>query len=95
MSDKNAYEDKLEAQLKEWQAEIDKLRAKADKANADARLEYDRQIKELVEYQQRAQGKLHELQQASEAAWADMRSGMEKAWADMAKSWNDAMKRFS
>jgi uncharacterized coiled-coil DUF342 family protein len=95
MSDKNAYEDKLEAQLKEWQAEIDKLRAKADKANADARLEYDRQIKELVEYQKRAQGKLNEIQQASEAAWADMRSGMEKAWADMAKSWNDAMKRFS
>lgn len=95
MSDKNAYQEKLEAQLDEWQAEIAKMRARADKATADARIEYDKQIKELVEYQKRAQKKLNEAQHASEAAWADMRSGMEKAWADMAKSWNDAMKRFS
>ena len=33
--------------LNEWQAEIDKLRAKADKANADARMQYDQQVKEL------------------------------------------------
>ena len=95
MSDKNAHEQKLEAQLEVWQAEIDKLRAKADKASADARIEYDQHIKELVEYQKKGQKQLQEMQDASEHAWADMRAGMEKAWNDMAAAWKDAMKRFS
>ena len=95
MSDKNAYEHKLEAQLKVWQAEIDKLRAKADKASADARIKYDEQVEELITYQKKGQKQLAELQQANESAWADMRSGMEKAWDDMAKSWKNAMSRYS
>jgi predicted ribosome quality control (RQC) complex YloA/Tae2 family protein len=95
MSDKNAYEQKLEAQLKIWQAEIDKLRAQAEKASADARLRYDRQVDELVAYQKQGKEKLRELQGANEQAWADMRQGMEQAWDDMAKAWKDAMSRYS
>ena len=95
MSDKNAYEQKLQAQLKIWQAEIDKLRAQADKASADARLQYDKQVDELVQYQEAGKEKLRELQDANEQAWADMRHGMEKAWDDMAKAWKDAMSRYS
>ena len=34
MSMKEAYEQKLQAQLDEWSAEIDKLKAKADGAEA-------------------------------------------------------------
>jgi hypothetical protein len=36
MSMKEAYEQKLQAQLDEWGAEIDKLKAKSDNAEADA-----------------------------------------------------------
>lgn len=95
MSDKNAYEQKLQAQLKIWQAEIDKLRAQADKASADARLQYDKQVDELVTYQKKGKEKLRELQDANEHAWADMRHGMERAWDDMSKAWKDAMSRYS
>jgi hypothetical protein len=35
MGAKKAYQDKMEAQLKEWRAKIDVLKAKADKAEAD------------------------------------------------------------
>ena len=40
MNMKEAYEKKLEAQMEEWSLEIDKLKAKADKAEADSQLEY-------------------------------------------------------
>ena len=95
MSDKNAYEQKLEAQLKIWQAEMDKLRAQAEKASADARLQYDKQMSELAGYQKQGKEKLRELQDANEQAWVDMRQGMEKAWDDMTKAWKDAMSRYS
>lgn len=95
MSDKSAYEQKFDAQLKIWQAEIDKLRAKADKASADARLQYDKQVDELVEQQKKGKAKLRELQDANEQAWSDMRQGMERAWDDMGKAWKDAMSRYS
>jgi hypothetical protein len=40
MTDKRkAYEDRLDAQLKEWSAEIALLNAKADKAKAEAKIE--------------------------------------------------------
>ena len=47
MSEKQAYEKKLEAQLDAWSADIDKLKAKADKVGADTRLEIERRVKDL------------------------------------------------
>ena len=48
MSMKEAYEQKQQAQLNEWDAQIKKLKAKADMAEADAQFEYYKQIKELL-----------------------------------------------
>ena len=44
MSIKKAYEKKFEAQLNEWKTEIDKLKAKVEKAEADAQITYHKQI---------------------------------------------------
>ena len=38
MSMKQAYIDKIQARLNEWDAEIEKLTAQADEAGADARI---------------------------------------------------------
>ncbi len=64
MSMKEAYEQKLQAQLDEWRAEIDKLKAKADNAEADAQVEYYKQIEELHSMQESATNKLDELKDA-------------------------------
>ena len=40
MDKRKAYEEKFDAQLKEWSAEIALLNAKADKAKAEAKIEY-------------------------------------------------------
>ena len=47
MGKKEAYIEKLEAQLREWSSKIDELKARADKAKADVKLEYEKQIGEL------------------------------------------------
>ena len=44
MSDKKLYQQKMQAQLDEWRAEIEKLKAKASRASADAQMKMNKQI---------------------------------------------------
>ena len=45
--DKEAYQKKLAAQLKEWDAKLDLWSAKAQKATADARIIYENELESL------------------------------------------------
>lgn len=94
MSMKDAYLQKIEAQLKEWKSEIDKIKAKADKADADAKLEYYEQIEELRTKQQAAQEKFTELKDAGEDAWEDLKAGVELAGVSLAEALKSAGSRF-
>lgn len=94
MSMKDAYEQKLQAQLDEWGAEIDKLKAKADNAEADAQLEYYKQIEELRSMQETATNKLAELKDAGDDAWEDLKAGIDSAWDSLGNSLKSAASRF-
>ena len=94
MSLKQAYEQKLKAQLDEWRTEIDKLKARADKAEADVQLEYYKQIETLREKQEAARDKLGELEHACEDAWEDLKAGVDSAWDDLRDSVKSATSRF-
>jgi hypothetical protein len=55
MKDKRkAYEEKLDAQLEAWNAQIALLRARADKAKAEAKSEYYKTIETLQHKQDEA-----------------------------------------
>jgi hypothetical protein len=94
MSMKDAYEKKLGAKLAEWSAEIDKLKAKAMKADAEAQLAYYKQIEELRSMQNSANRKLLELKDASDDAWEDLRTGLDSAWDSMGNAFKSAASRF-
>ena len=94
MGMKEAYEKKLQAQLDEWGAEIDLLKAKADKAEADAQLDYYKQIEELRSIQEAAGEKLAKLKEASDDAWEDLKAGIESAWDSLANALTSATSRF-
>lgn len=91
---KQAYEKKLQAQLDEWNAQIDVLKAKADSAEADVQLKYYKQIEELREQQAAAKVKLDELKNAGEDAWEDLKAGVESAWSSLSNSLKSATSRF-
>ena len=61
MSDKELYQQKMQAKLDEWKAEVDKLKAKASGASADAQLEMNKQIKALESKIEEGKAKLSEL----------------------------------
>jgi phage shock protein A len=88
MSARDVYQDKLQAQLDEWSADINKLEAEAHKAQADAQLEYYKEIEDLSARKVAAKAKLAELKEASDDVYRDMIENME----DMRESTDHAMK---
>lgn len=84
---KNAeYVTRMETQLKKWDADVDALAAKGEKASAEARKAYHEQIKDLRASRAAAQKTFQDIRVASESAGAQMQAGMEAAWKSMEKS---------
>jgi uncharacterized coiled-coil DUF342 family protein len=93
MNMKESYRQKLQAQLDQWSAEIDKIKARADKADADVKLEYSEQIEDLRVKQQAAKEKLAGLLSASDDAWEDLKAGVESAWLTLGEAIDRAAAR--
>jgi len=91
---KENYQEKLEAQLKEWSGKIDQLKTAAGKLAADARVTYHQQIDALRGKQEAAQKKLQELKEAGEGVWEDLRSGIEGAWDELRQAVDNVVSRF-
>jgi predicted nuclease with TOPRIM domain len=60
--------DKMNARLREWQAKIDALKARADQAEAEQKIRYNEEIETLRTKQQKVQQKLEELRSAGAGA---------------------------
>jgi uncharacterized coiled-coil DUF342 family protein len=94
MATKEAYRNKLEAQLNEWDAKLDHLDAKVQKAAADARINYENEVESLKKQRAAARTKLDELATQGEGAWEDMKVGIEKAWDELSKAIDSVTARF-
>ncbi|GJL75670.1 coiled coil domain-containing protein [Nitrosomonas sp.] len=94
MADKEAYLQKVQAKLDEWDAEINKLKAKMSGASADAKIEMNKQIESLESERSEVRQKYEELKNASGDAWKDVRDGMETAWNRVSDSFKRAADRF-
>lgn len=94
MSQKQAYQEKMEAQLKEWGAKIDELKAKAEKAEADAKLEYHKRIDGLQAKRNAVEAKLAEVKASGEEAWENLKDGAERAWNELRSAVNEAASKF-
>ena len=95
MRDKRkAYEEKFDAQLKEWSAQIALLNAKADKAKAEMKIEYYKTIETLQGKQDTARMKLQELSAAGDDAWEDLKTGAENVWTEVKTAFQGAATKF-
>lgn len=91
---REAHEEKLAAQLEEWNAQVALLKAKADKATAQAKIEYYETIEALQHKHDEARTKLQELKAASDEAWEDLKTGAEKAWTEVRTAFHGAASKF-
>ena len=91
---REAYLQRLGAQFEEWKPEIDRLKAKAEKAAADVKVEYSKLIEDLQARQKSARAKLEELRASSGGAWEEVKTGIEGAWKEMEKALKAAVSKF-
>jgi uncharacterized coiled-coil DUF342 family protein len=92
--ERQAYADKLRAEIEEWNAEIGLLRAKAKSATADTRIEYERHINDLEKRRDELDAKLEEISQSGSGAWDDIKRGADRAWKEMSDAVKNAVNRF-
>ena len=93
-STKKAFQQRLEKQLKEWDAKFKKLQAMAKKAKAEIRADIEKQIANLADKRASANMKIIELQHHTEDTWEDLRAGTEKKWKEMHEALDHIVSRF-
>jgi len=86
--------DTLEAQLRQWGVDLEKFKARADQAGAEARAEFDKQMAALRTRMDEAQKRLQEVKKAGGSATEEMKKGVENAWAEMRKAFGSAASKW-
>ncbi len=90
---KEAYQEKVEAQLKVWSAEFKELQARAEMAKAEAKIELHKHLQTLQAKQEAAHQKLKELKEAGADAWEKAQPDLEKAIDNLKSAWESVKKR--
>lgn len=93
MSKKEAYQQKIEAQVSEWKADIDKLRARAASEAADARMKLEEHVGSLEAMIEQAKEKLVEARESSEETWEAATDKAESAWASIKTGFQDVVSK--
>ncbi len=80
---KKSYVDKMDAQLKEWGAMFDVVKARVEKSTADVRIKYHKQVDEWTKKESDFKTKLEELKEAGEDKFDGLKANVQKAWDDI------------
>lgn len=94
MNEKDLYQQKIKAQLNEWQADIDKMKAKMAGASVGAKLELNQHINMLENKIAEGNSKLEELDKVSEDSWETVKEGFEEAWESISSAFESAYQKF-
>jgi CheY-like chemotaxis protein len=91
---KKAYQEKIEAQLNDWGARIDELKARATTSKAELKTKYGKQIEDLRSKQEVVQQKLREFKESGGETWEHLKTGMEKSLGELKVSLDRSLSKF-
>jgi len=95
MNKKELYQQKKQAQLDEWQSDVDKLKAKASYFSADAQLELNPHIEKLADMLVQGKAKLAKIANASEDALESIVEDVDTAWEALKSAFRDTADKFN
>lgn len=94
MEEKINYQKTVEEKLKHFSDSIVELTGKAEKLQAGAKAECQKQIEALRSRQGTLREKLRQLEESGDEAWEDLKEGIEDAWKDLKHALDNAVSRF-
>ena len=80
MSTRDAYVEKLKAQIDDWNADITKLETKAGLAAADVRIAFEQTIESLRAERDAVHAKVEQIEESTEEAWEELKDHAEELW---------------
>lgn len=89
MNKKDLYKQKLQAQLDEWQADVNKMKAQLGGASVGAKLEINQELNQLEGKLAEGREKLEELSQATEENWENLKESIDETWEGIANSFKN------
>ena len=90
---KENYQQKIESQLDEWRADIDRLREKARHATAETKLKYQENIDRLELKLDEGKSKLKDLKESGGEAWESIKDGADSIWDTMKATFADVKEK--
>lgn len=94
MEEKTNYQKTIEEKLRHFSDSIVELTGKAEKLQAGAKAECQKQIETLRSRQGTLREKLRQLEESGDEAWEDLKEGIEHAWKDLTYALDSALSRF-
>lgn len=91
---KEAYQEKMKAQLEKLDARIDLLKAEAKEAQADTKIEINDRVEALEEQRDEAQKRLDNVKESGASAWRDLKSGLDTAIMELENAVEGALGKF-
>lgn len=85
MTRKTEYRDKLERELKAWDAQTDKLKAQIDELSADVRKQYYKKLDELENRKEDVREQLKDLMKTGEENWEKLVARADRSRKDIAE----------
>jgi peptidoglycan hydrolase CwlO-like protein len=92
--EKESFIKNTEERLQQWNAKVEALRKRAEKAGSRTRVEIDRDLKALQEETGALQKSLSELKGSKEGTWTRLRHGIEQAFHEIKESYKRAKSAF-
>lgn len=89
MSTKEAYKQKIEAELELAQAQLAEFKARMKNSTADARIKYAKQVDKVEQGVDATKDKLKELGEAGDDTWERFKDGVESAWGALSAAVRD------
>ena len=89
----DAYQELHEARLRELDADIQQLEAKAMRAKASAKILYYEELQTIYRKRDAAEGKLEELKKVGGESWHELKHGLDAAWNELRDGVKEAAAR--
>jgi chromosome segregation ATPase len=94
MDDRKEYMNKLRDKFEHSKKQIEQMRANADRAEANIKQDYLREVDALESKLHGFQNQYSQLESANETAWDSIKLGAESAWEGLTEAVENAAKRF-
>lgn len=91
METRELYKQKYQAQLHEWSAKMDVMKAQSEKLTAQAKLDMKPHLDAMHDRVEAAKAKLHDVAEATDDKWDEVLKGADHAWHDVTSAVEGAL----